>query len=89
MRDETCVDLGVRVEDRADGALWKLDDPATMRRELQAKAAAERETKAKKLLNKLNVKAADLAKAAAAAVTPEQMKAEKFAGCAMHIDMHV
>eukprot|EP00976_Prorocentrum_cordatum_P093321 1189322-Prorocentrum_minimum.AAC.1 len=32
LRDGQLVDLGVRLEDRADGpSLWKLDDPATLR----------------------------------------------------------
>ncbi len=30
LRDETLIDLGVRVEDRADGALWKLDEPEVL-----------------------------------------------------------
>ena len=34
LRDGTLVDLGVRLEDRADGAVWRRDDPAEMRREL-------------------------------------------------------
>ena len=36
LRDSTMVELGVRVEDRAEGSLWKLDDPATLRAELVA-----------------------------------------------------
>jgi len=37
LRDGTLVDLGVRLEDRADGAVWRRDDPAAMREELAAK----------------------------------------------------
>ena len=46
LRDSTMVDLGVRVEDRTEGALWKLDEPETMRREIQAKLAARAESAA-------------------------------------------
>lgn len=36
VRDNVMVDLGVRVEDRADlPSLWKLDDAATLRREVR------------------------------------------------------
>jgi len=70
LRDETMVDLGVRVEDRAEGAMWKLDDPEELRKELQAKLAKQLEDKATKLLNKLNVKLEALGKAEAAATAP-------------------
>jgi len=43
VRDNTMVDLGVRVEDRADGpSLWKLDDASTLRREVRRKARSGR-----------------------------------------------
>jgi cysteinyl-tRNA synthetase len=85
LRDSTLVDLGVRVEDRAEGALWKLDDPATLRKEVLAKVAAASEQAATKLHNKLSVKVADLAKAQAAAVPPTELLrqpqfAAKFSG---------
>lgn len=41
VRDNTMVDLGVRVEDRADGpSLWKLDDASTLRREVRRRHGA-------------------------------------------------
>ena len=43
LRDEGMVDLGVRVEDRAEGAVWKLDNPDELRKEVQAKRAAATE----------------------------------------------
>ena len=80
LRDEGMVELGVRVEDRADGAVWKLDDPATMRKEIAEKRAAAVESAVTKVLNKLGVKAADLAKAEAAAVPPAELfKQPQFA----------
>ena len=73
LRDEGMVDLGVRVEDRSnEGALWKLDDPSTLRKEVQAKRAARAEQAATKLLNKLSVKSQELEKAESASVPPDQ-----------------
>ena len=81
LRDEGMVDLGVRIEDRAEGAVWKLDDPAELRKEVQAKKAAQTEQAATKLLNRIGVKAADLAKAEAASVPPEKLLQQpQFAG---------
>jgi cysteinyl-tRNA synthetase len=72
LRDEKLVELGVRVEDRADGARWTLDDPATLRQEQAAKKAKEAETRVQKLLNKLGDKAKDIAKVEAAMVPAEE-----------------
>ena len=81
LRDETMIDLGVRVEDRAEGAMWKLDDPTVLRRELREKLAKQSEDKATKALNKFNVKAEQLAKAEAAATPPETfLQLPQFAG---------
>lgn len=81
LRDEGMVELGVRVEDRSnEGALWKLDDPATLRKEVQEKLAARAEQTAAKLLNKLSVKSQELEKAESAAVPPaEFLKQPQFA----------
>ena len=73
LRDETLVELGVRVEDRAEGALWKLDEPEVLRRELQAKQAKQLEDRATKMLNKLNAKLEALAKAQIAVTPPAQV----------------
>ena len=71
----------MRIEDRAEGAVWKLDDPAELRKEVQAKKAAQTEQAATKLLNRIGVKAADLAKAEAASVPPEKLLQQpQFAG---------
>ena len=81
LRDEAMVDLGVRLEDRAEGAVWKLDDPATLRKEVQAKLAARAEQAATKLLNKISLKTAELAKASVAAVpVAEFLRQPQFAG---------
>ena len=74
LRDKVLVDLGVRVEDRADAAaLWKLDDPETLRKEVAAKEAAKAEGAAEKALNKLKLRIAELAKMEAASVPPAEV----------------
>ena len=50
IRDETMLELGVRLEDRGDESVWKLEDPAVLRREQQAKQQAAAEQKLKKLV---------------------------------------
>ena len=42
------LELGVRLEDRGDDSIWKLEDPAVLRREQQAKQQAAAEQKYKK-----------------------------------------
>ncbi|GMH38778.1 hypothetical protein BSKO_06662 [Bryopsis sp. KO-2023] len=55
VRDETLVDAGLRLEDKANGeSVWKLDDPEVMRAELAAKAKEAAEKKVKKLQGKLD-----------------------------------
>ncbi len=78
VRDGVMVDLGVRVEDRnladGQGSLWKLDDPAVLRKELEEKRQKQREAAHKKRKNKLAKLEKDLAKwEGVAAVEPEKM----------------
>jgi len=73
VRDLKMAELGVRVEDSADGARWALDDPATLKKEYEAKLAAKAEKEASKLLNRIVEKAKDLAKAKANAVPADQL----------------
>lgn len=68
-------DLGVRLEDKPEGFVWKLDDAALLRRERQEKAKAASEAARKKLENKLQKAQLDLEKMMAAMTCP----AEAFA----------
>lgn len=49
IRDETMLDLGVRLEDRGDESIWKLEDPDVLRQEQRAKQQAAAEQKYKKV----------------------------------------
>eukprot|EP00962_Isochrysis_galbana_P040622 scaffold14749_cov126-Isochrysis_galbana.AAC.1 len=73
LRDSTLVDLGIRLEDRPDGAVWRRDDPAEMRAEIEAKAAAAAEAAASKLARKMEAKRAEIAKEREAAVPPSEL----------------
>ncbi|KAG1654827.1 hypothetical protein FOA52_009108 [Chlamydomonas sp. UWO 241] len=56
VRDTTLVDMGVRLEDKADGhAVWKLDDPAVMKAEQVERARDAAEAATKKLATKLSM----------------------------------
>lgn len=69
IRDDTLVDLGVRCEDRADGAsVWKLDDPVALRRDVEEKREVEKAAAAKKRTNLLEKKLKELVKWQAATV---------------------
>eukprot|EP00899_Mesostigma_viride_P011633 jgi/Mesvir1/20470/Mv12360-RA.1 len=71
VRDETLVDLGVRLEDRTgQSAVWKLDDPVVLRKERDEKARAAAEAAAKKLENKVGIKRKDVARWEKAAADP-------------------
>jgi len=83
LRDSTLVELGVRVEDKGTdgGAVWKLDDPETLRKELREKLAMAAQVAAEKLRNKVVVKAAELTKALSASVPPSELFTQpQFAG---------
>lgn len=81
VRDGPLVDLGVRLEDRADGkAVWKLDDPAVMREEQAARAAAAAEAARRKLEGLQERKARELHKfeQIAALAPPAVALADKY-----------
>jgi len=73
VRDETLTKLGVRLEDKDEKTIWKLDDPATLVREIEAKKAAEAEKKAAKLAKQRAAAAADLQKWETARLAPTDL----------------
>eukprot|EP00192_Tetraselmis_astigmatica_P007572 CAMPEP_0117672910 /NCGR_PEP_ID=MMETSP0804-20121206/14178_1 /TAXON_ID=1074897 /ORGANISM="Tetraselmis astigmatica, Strain CCMP880" /LENGTH=765 /DNA_ID=CAMNT_0005481587 /DNA_START=120 /DNA_END=2418 /DNA_ORIENTATION=- len=63
LRDDTLVDLGIRLEDRAGAkAIWKPDDPAVLRQELQERRQQQQEAARRKKENLLKAKTKDLEK---------------------------
>jgi len=61
-RDNTLVNLGVRLEDRADGVKWNLEDPETLRGEIEEKLRREKEERLEKLKVKIAAKEKELKK---------------------------
>jgi len=76
IRDDTLVDLGVRLEDRPDGkAIWKLDDPAVLAAEREERRAAAAEAARKKLQNLVDKKEKELDKYSKLAALPSVREA--------------
>ena len=74
VRDDVLIDLGVRVEDRDQGSLWKLENPEVLRKELEAKRQKQREVAAQKRKNKLQKVEKELKKwEGIAKVTPAEL----------------
>lgn len=81
VRDGAMVDLGVRLEDGADGgSVWKADDPAVLREERAEKARAAAAARSKKLRSKAEAARRDLDKfeKLAALPPPAEQLAEKY-----------
>lgn len=62
LRDGTMVDLGIRMEDKPGGAVWKRDDPEALKRDLAEKRRAQAEAALKKVSNNLERARGDLEK---------------------------
>ena len=73
VRDDVLPPLGVRLQDKADGFVWKLDDPQVLAREQQARLAAGAEAARKKLENKLEKAKKELEKWSGLSVAPAEM----------------
>ena len=70
VRDNDLVDVGVRLEDKADGSIWKLDDAETLRKEVADKRAKEKAALVKKNANKVAKLKKEVTKFASAATLP-------------------
>eukprot|EP01025_Chloroclados_australasicus_P023188 TRINITY_DN23592_c0_g1_i5.p1 TRINITY_DN23592_c0_g1~~TRINITY_DN23592_c0_g1_i5.p1 ORF type:complete len:666 (-),score=62.96 TRINITY_DN23592_c0_g1_i5:249-2246(-) len=62
VRDETLVELGIRLEDRQHGSVWKRDDPQTLKQEMQEKKRAQKDAQVNKLERQIDAKEKELAK---------------------------
>ena len=81
VRDGAMVELGVRLEDKADGSsVWKLEDPAVLAAERRDRAAAAAEAAAKMLRAGLEARRRDLEKyeKLAALPAPAAALADKY-----------
>ncbi|KAL3921472.1 MAG: hypothetical protein SGILL_002730 [Bacillariaceae sp.] len=70
VRDETLANLGIRVEDSAETSVWKMDDPETIRKEVEEKRQKAAEAAAKKLRSKFEKLETDLKKAQHSRIPP-------------------
>jgi len=70
VRDSTLAGLGIRVEDSQDASVWKMDDPAVIRKEVLEKQQKAAEAAAKKLETKLQQLQTDYQKAVVAQIPP-------------------
>eukprot|EP00299_Pterocystis_sp_00344_P019187 c9546_g1_i2.p1 GENE.c9546_g1_i2~~c9546_g1_i2.p1 ORF type:complete len:879 (+),score=259.52 c9546_g1_i2:47-2683(+) len=73
IRDDVLPGLGVRVEDKTDGSLWKLDNPAVLKQEIEEKRRKQNEAQAKKVEGQLKKKLEEIAKATEAVTPPDQL----------------
>jgi len=81
VRDNAMIDLGIRLEDQADGgSVWKTEDPAVLRAERDEKLAAIATAAAKKIRSKLDAARRDLEKfeKLAALPSPQEALKEKY-----------
>ncbi|KAL7535807.1 hypothetical protein ACHAWF_005277 [Thalassiosira exigua] len=79
LRDAVLPDLGVRLEDRPTGTMWNLEDPEVMRREMEEKAAKEREVQVGKLEKQLVARTKEMEKVRSSMVKPEALfRTEEF-----------
>merc|ERR1711966_404397 len=63
VRDETLANLGIRIEDSADVSIWKMDDPAVIRKEVEERRTKAAEAAAKKVQAKVERLTGDIQKA--------------------------
>lgn len=78
LRDETLVDLGIRLEDKADGSVWKRDDPATLRLEVEEKRRLAREAERLKASRKVAAKAKEIAKWERLSASPRTALSDRY-----------
>jgi len=73
VRDETLANLGIRVEDSNETSIWKMDDPAVIRKEVEDKRQKAAEAAAKKAQGKIDRLTQDLEKANSSSVASSEI----------------
>mmetsp|Transcript_25766 Transcript_25766/g.55651 ORF Transcript_25766/g.55651 Transcript_25766/m.55651 type:complete len:799 (-) Transcript_25766:74-2470(-) len=79
LRDDVLPGLGIRLEDRPEGTLWNLEDPAVMLKEMAEKAAKDKEVQIGKLEKQLVARTKELEKVKNSMVLPKDLfRTEEF-----------
>jgi cysteinyl-tRNA synthetase len=73
VRDETLATLGIRVEDSNESSIWKMDDPAVIKKEVEEKRQKAAEAAAKKKQGTIDKLTLDIAKAEQARIPIAEM----------------
>jgi len=73
IRDDTLANLGIRVEDGAKASVWKMDDPETIRKEVEEKKQKAAEAVAKKQKAKIDKLQKDLENAEKASMATSEI----------------
>ena len=73
LRDDDLPKLGVRLEDRPTGTMWNLEDPEVMIKEMEEKAAKEKEIQISKLEKQLVAREKELEKVRSSLIKPEDL----------------
>lgn len=73
VRDETLANLGIRVEDSTETSIWKMDDPAAIKKEIEEKRQKAAEAATKKRQGKIDRLQADIDKAQVSKVPVSEM----------------
>jgi len=70
LRNETLIDVGVRIEDSESGSIWKLADPNELRQQRDQEAAEKNEKLLSKLRTRLEADKKTLDKAIQSSISP-------------------
>jgi cysteinyl-tRNA synthetase len=73
LRDNDLPKLGVRLEDRPTGTMWNMEDPEVMMREMEEKAAKEKEIQISKLEKQLVAREKELEKVKSSMIKPQDL----------------
>lgn len=73
VRDETLANLGIRVEDSNESSIWKMDDPAAIKKEIAEKREKAAEAALKKKQVKIDKLAAEIIKAQQSRIAATEM----------------
>eukprot|EP00980_Cylindrotheca_fusiformis_P023017 scaffold10054_cov140-Cylindrotheca_fusiformis.AAC.8 len=73
VRDDTLANLGIRIEDGADASVWKMDDPESIRKEVEEKRRKAVEAAATKKKAKIDKLKKDIEIASKSRIAPAEL----------------